>query len=913
MTPLQKLKEQHQKNYSDMPFNEFAAKYRQKFYPEMTEEDFNDSVGITVDSIPDDPVEPSSPGVDAQRTTFDYLLDRAQAAGADFLRGLVPNVEMLETDFTKYNFGDPDQVKQLERDMVANAEKTRQALTFGGYEGLKPRSTLEQVLGTGVYETVREGPLAFVGARGPIGAVTEPLFSLAASTAGAAGSEVGQEVVRGLGGGETAQQIGGIIGGGITAGGTTGTRAVVGSATQAGIDATRSALEKRNQVQATVDKAVDFVATDEIAQVIKQATKAQPDIDSVIQATKDLEATVPGATIPPVAVLSGNPVYRKNTEYLLKTNPVFFQKATDALKGTQSILEQRKTQLFGKGGDEADAALRETLPKNFGADLKVAQKRLNAIDDQITKQVDVLRTDENAQSIGNKVSTLMNAKASAVRAKLSPQYEKLIKEKTDAGIAVDKALVGEIYNFVKAQRADDVFASFPSINSKIKQVFSPKKVPVESVMDSSIPVRQQIARGKKTVETFDPATLKDLDSLKREINLQLRKVRDEKDRRVLTNLKDQVDSVITRLPEEFSIPYKSLDAQYYQELGIPLNAEGVKQLDRARFETQAGKFLANAEKAQDFLAMVGDSGLPVVRDAIYVDMYNKVFSDGKFNTRAFNNYLTRTETRNLVETVPGLRNELRNVGNTVRQLEETRARLNVEFTQKSKEMADGFYKAFDDRGLAGVAKDVLKNPRRRSMILKDIKNFEPQTAKMVRQALRAEMVEQAMKTPGTNMIEFITEHKTAFNEVFGPTYLKDVENIARINDIVSKIDLKNMKFAIDYRAQDTLSETTGISSPQLFSVLRDRIASGVQKIAIIGSKVHTAKVREKRDSQLMELLLDPNALKQLSAMAEESKLKLTKPDTVEKIAGIINNSVTKGLYFGIQAAEEQAEQPEVVR
>lgn len=914
MTPLEKLQQQHQQNYSDMPFEEFADKYRAKFYPDFTAEEFKEKVGMVQQASEPKPTE--SPGPEAQASMLDYILEQAKIGGAEFLRRLVPGRDILQTDFSQFGplfvDGQPNQeaINALESAVAQGRQEDIENIigAFGGeIQRLQPRNRLESALGTAAREVALEGPLALVGARGPVSALTEIGFSYTAAAAGAIGSDLAAEAAREAGAGATGQQIAGMIGGVAAAGGPTATRALVGPALTAGGDSFNSLMNKRGEIKESADKASDFIATSEINQVIKKATEAQPNIDDVIQSTIALQSNVPGSVIPPVAVLADNPVYRKNTEYLLKTNPEFYQKAKDSLTATKKLVDTRREQLFGKSDGTVELEIQTRLPKDYGIKLNAANKQINSIDNQIAKITSDLRPDTDFIKIGQQVDNLITAKKAAVRSKLSPQYDKVINDAETAGIALSKEAVQDVYNFVGLQQKQDIFRQFPSINSKIKSVFSPKNVPIEQVMGGEVSAREAIRTGRRTVKVFEPASIRDLDSLKREVNLQLNKVKDENTRRDLLNLKTAVQRSIDTLPESFSVPYKQLDAQYYAELGMPMNAAGVRQLDSARFQTQAGTFLTKAEQARDFINLVGDAGVPVVKDAILLNVANRVIDgDGNFNVRAFNKILEQD--RNLFNVVPGMREDLINLGVSVRAMESTKARMDAEFSKYSKEQTDNFYKAFDARGVNGVVTDIINSPAKRAKYLRDIKNFTPDTAKIVRQGIRASFLERALNTPGISAVEFLNKNKNAVSDLFGKTYINDVQAIAEISDILNRIDLENMRFAVSYKDSDVLQERTGISAVQLQSILRDRISNAGTKIAIIGSKINTNQVASKRDSQLMELLLNPAALEQLRSVADAQKLKLTKPETLNKIAQLVNTTVTKGIYFGMEAAEAQVEQ-----
>ena len=361
------------------------------------------------------------------------------------------------------------------------------------------------------------------------------------------------------------------------------------------------------------------------------------------------------------------------------------------------------------------------------------------------------------------------------------------------------------------------------------------------------------------------------------------------------------------MPDEFSQGSKDLDLQFYRELGIPKSKAEISQLDSARFSSSAGKYLSKPEQASEFLAFVGDAGIPVVRDAIFMNMQGGglvgggVFTDGLVDPRKLSSFINQNMP--LINSVPGLREELTNASRLIDGLVSTKARLDAEYNIKAKELGEGFYAAYHKKGLETVASEILSSRLDSQKYLKDIKNFEPDTAKMAKQAVRATLLEKAMNS-SSSTIDFVNKNSRAFSDWFGPTYAKDVQSIAEASDIISKIDVDKMKFAIDYAGQDILMEKIGIGSPQLQSILRDRITNGLTKLAIIGSKISTSSVAAKRDSKVMELLLNPEALGVIRKSAESRKSKILDEKTLSKIGMAINNTVYRGLYFGTTGVEE---------
>lgn len=832
-----------------------------------------------------------------------FIEDQSRAGIADLVFSLIPDTamnQMFGLDMADYQAADGtfDTVR-AEADLEAAKEEARQK--FFSYRGTAPSSGTEKFIGTGVRGAVSEGPLAFAGARSAAGGASELMQSLFASMFGASGGQVGAETAEAIGFGRTVQEITGALTGAAVGGSSTAAgRTLSNSAYQTG----KNVFQERSRVIESADKAADYMATSEIGQIISNATKAQPDIDSVIKATQDLEQLIPGLVIPPAATLSENPIYRKNTEYLLRSDPNFYATMRDQLKDAKAAIDMRIEQRFGKTGPEVEARIRSTLPKDYGKDIRNAKKRIEAIDAQLSAVSSTLRSTEDVSDVGRKVDNLMTAKVNAVTKRLSPEYTKTINNGERLGIDFPPSSVGRIYETFKLLQADDVFATFPSLMSKINNEWSPQKVEPSLILTAEgRPIR---AGGGLE---FNSAPLKELDSFKRELNKAIRTTSDSGQLRKLNAMKTVLKEEISAMPEQFSKPYQALDSQFYKELGIPFDSAELSQLSSARFSSSAGAYLAKPDQAAEFLSFVGDVGVPVVKDAIYLKMANSgVFKkNGMVDPQNINKFLLNN--KKLIDTVPGLKNELQDTKRFVERLTETQARMDAQYNAQANKLADGFYKGISNKGISGVADSILSSPAGSEKYLNDIRNFEPETAKMARQGIRAELVTKAMKSNKT-MNEFINENQNVFNSWFGKTYVKDIQAIADASDILRGVNVNNMRFATDFRQSDALSERTGVSFTQLQSVLRDRITNAGTKAAILGSKMSVASSSAKRDAQLMDLLLNPSALAELRQKVEANKFKATTPELVAQLANITNRAVSKGVYFGLVGSEQ--EEPERV-
>lgn len=768
---------------------------------------------------------------------------------------------------------------------------------------------LEQYIGQGIRGVASEGPLVAVGARTLAGVGVEALASFIASTTGAVTYDAAKETALSLGASETTAENTAQVLATVAGAGTQLSRAVVGSAAQRGSSSIKEAWKTRKRVTETADAAAEYVAAKEVEAVIKNATKAQPDIDAVIKATTELQENFSGLVIPPAAILADNPIYRKNTSYLLKTDPNFYADVKKSLSDAVGVITARKEKLFGVSGAAADAKIRQALPENYTVNIRNAKKRVNLLDDAIHAEVSKMRTAADVVDIGTRVDNMMSAKVAAVRAQLSPQYEKVINRGIDEGIKLPNTSVKRVYDTVKLLKAEDVFASFPSLARAVDAQWRPTVVKKQSAGMGSL-LTGRPGRAITDVERHSAVSLRELDSLKRNLNAAVRKTTDPAQKRKLVEVQKVLREEINKLPESFSKAYTDLDTAFYKELGIPFSSAELAQLNSTRFKSRAGAYLTNPQHAGEFLNFVGPDGIPVVRDAVYMKMQEAVFTkDGDLDARNLAKFMRKN--KRLIDTVPGLRDDLKNANTIINKLTNTKTKLDAQYNARSSQLADGFFQGMAKKSLSAVVNDIRRSPEVNAKYLRDVKNFEPETAAMVRQGVRSELVQQAFDA-NINAVEFIKENRQVFEGWFSPQYLKDVEALSQVSDIIKKVEIDKLKFAIDYRASDSLESAIGVSSTQLQSVLRDRITNFGTKLAILGSKMNTASASVKRDNALRQLLLEPDSLSTIRKNAEAYRLSnVTSADipgflkkTSKDVGGSLVFAAAKGGLFGLSGAEQ---------
>jgi hypothetical protein len=824
-----------------------------------------------------------------------FYVDQAKSGAADFVFSLLPDnflgVDGLDKKYVGVDGLDFNE-ELYQQDLAKAQDEVKRE--FFDYKGIKPLSKTQRYLGSGVRATAAEGPLAFVGAKGPISLIGELLHTYTAATLGIIGGDAAADVAKSMGFGETIQNAFRNVASTVT-GIATGVARVPVSA---GMDAAGMAFKKRQEALSSVEKATERLANNDIEGIIKGASDSQPDLDMFIDKAVELQQTIPGLVIPPGAAMGENPIIVKNLDRLLKTNPAFYADINTKVKDGMKAVKKYRELNFGEGGQVRDKRILDAVLQDSGINLKNVNKKIDAIDVQIEKRINKIETGADYTSVGTSVKNLMKAKEQVVKQKLSPRYDQLLRKAELDGIEMPMSSVKNLYQAVKLQKLNDIFGIQPPLVKLVNDKFAPR----QEVIDFNVLLAGGIKQKPETRLVYDPASVKDVDSLKRNLNSAIRKTSDPDSKRKLIEFKRQFQSELDLMPESFVGPYRDLDNQFYEELGIAKNSAGIKQLDAARFETKTGEYLANPEQARDFLAFTGSDGVPIVRDAVLIKMENAVMKDGTFDGAKFEGFMRNKKNKRLIDEVPGLRVEIETSGTAIKDMLEVKARLDADFNTKSTELTKGFVESVKKSNFNDVITSVINSPAVSARYMQDIKNFSPDTSKMLKQGIRSGLLERAMMSKDS-VSGFISKNQNVFSQWFGPRYLENVNSIAEASDVLNRIKL-NERFAVDLRNEDALKRATNISFAETSSLLRDRITNAGTKAAIAASKITSRQTEAKRDGYLMEMLSNPERLQSISNEIKAQKINSSRSIvdiTMEQVNKVLNRmsfSVYKGAYFG---------------
>jgi len=632
------------------------------------------------------------------------------------------------------------------------------------------------------------------------------------------------------------------------------------------------------------------------ALMIASAYAADPSLKEKLLRAAELQATT-GVKIPLLAAAEGSNVLMQTARSLAARDLKFQSEYARLEQEAAAQLASRQNKIFGS---VAEAKMANAL----GAPTKVAptvERRARSIQEQLSDMGLAFERSER-QELGNKLRNLVTAKETQVRNELGSKYDAVIGNAETQGYKVSSQETGSLFDFVNQSQNDDIFKRFPTLYPLIKARFRPTVTEAGSMLN---PATGQpfIAASKE----FPEASMKDLDSLKRAVNLSMRNASEEQ-LPTLIELKKQVGQVIDNMPEGLGDAYRAVDKEYMSRVGIPY---GVKTIQDVKYNDFVEKAIpaitTNRTAITNYLASVDrKDALPIIQDAFFADATRYgVVKDGVLDAKKLSRYMEVN--KDTLAAVPEIREALKNISGEGLELSATLGKLN-----ELKKVQDGqdsakIFQRFNQGGLDGVASSYLTSPDFRKQFMSPGGAGRNQPAI---NTLRAKLTESALES--SDPLKYIQDNKGAYDQLFGSTYSKVLSELA---ETAGKLDTKLFINTPLKTVQRTgLEETTGVSPAGLVSVLRDRIASPVYKGINLMSRFLVNKVDAATKDELGRFLADPEAVRKVNAAFKQMDSFDVTGATARSIklmndlgGGVAHTLARRGVVVGGVAIEQQPE------
>jgi hypothetical protein len=667
-------------------------------------------------------------------------------------------------------------------------------------------------------------------------------------------------------------------------------------------------------LRASSGKAEEEYAKGAAKRLLEFAAKEQGDkpIEQIIAEVGEASRFATGKEAPLLVAMADNPVIRQQVIRLAKTDPAFRQQVNDTLASLGGDMRSKVEKIFGvryeAGGKEASIfepgyVPGKEPPKGLDLDQLTADvaERRNALTQRIEDIASGFDPTKSKEEIGTQIENLIENKKKLARKEVSPEYEKLLDEARAANIKMPKEGVGTIYDFVRQNNLRDIFGKGTALDSRIMTVLEPKEFPVPGTA--------------QTVTEHLPMSFDNLESLKKAINDLKRQRMSEDSMRKVMQLEDVVDEARKTIPDGFSDRLNAIDLKYYQKVGVPFGAQGVKDIDSKKYATQVAPIIVkNSESFDQFIRAVGkDDGYKIAEDSIISEIYDKAIKDGELNPGALAKYIKQKE--GIISQIPGLEDKLRTALSDDSALRTRINQLDDAAAAAQKRIADNALTKFEAPNYTTLARSFMTDPKSREKLLRDIGDLDADSAKAVRRTLRAEVIALADENP-TGFMDYLMNpaNKDALDKVFGTAFQPALRKVGLLSDKLAQADISKVGVAVGREDLDPLAKLApGLDIPYISSTFRDRITSLPQKIVRLMSRVNSARLLEKTDETIKELLLDPNGVQKLANVASEIDFSINAADRVKKLGGALAAAMPRAFYTSGKTAvagEERAQRAE---
>ena len=714
--------------------------------------------------------------------------------------------------------------------------------------------------------------------------------SLGFGVTGQLGATVGADIEENLFGTQTG--IGATLFGLKFAGGQALATPLIRRGGGASIDLYKQLRTKYKNVKSNPDQVAKDYATGASKRLLEIAAEgvSADTIEKTIDDFARISKSIGVGDFPLLVSLSDNPALRSQAVRLAKSDGTFRSKVNEEVKRVSEAIDKHAYDLFGARYAIAKV---DASPQILKEQIK-RQENIVAVDDQLDKLSTGLKPNETRAQTGNAITNLVEARKQIAKAELSVNYKQLMLEAKKKGAQLPKEATKDLYNFVIENNFRDIFGKGTPLDKRILSVFGPKT----------------LKSGKRV---FTPVNFNHVDSLKRAINGIKRRPNLPDDIAFKINqLDDAFKRAKNQIPGNWNQRLNDLDRLYYEKVGVPFNAQGIKDMSSKKYAEQVAPILLDKKSSlDDFLNIAGEEGVVIAKNAMYSKIYKEAFNENGLIDRK--KLLTFSKkNREVIDSIPGMSDEVVAILADERVLQLRRQALDNAYKIQERRFADNVILK-DGEGAIDFkrkVKGMINNTDNIDTFFDSLSDLSPQGKEAVLNAARAEFVDIG-RSSGTSMYNFVTDpsNSTLVNKMFGDKYVSNLRDIAQLQDAIRGADVSTMSAVIAKEEIDFLNRLLpGLDVPYVTSQLRDRISSFTQKMVRIASKFQTAKGREAVDLAISDLLIDPQGIQKLRNTAVQFDFKLNKPEAFKNIQGAFADIMPLYMYTSLKAGQREQEE-----
>jgi len=638
--------------------------------------------------------------------------------------------------------------------------------------------------------------------------------------------------------------------------------------------------------------------------VLKEISKAEGmSVEKIVEDFRQISHYFNDVDIPFFLALSDNPVVVGELNKLIRKNPQVRAQVYRELEKIENAIKFKSNTLFGV--PIVGKALEEQIPqtvisKSLRSQLDIKKQRIETINSRIEDLSTSYIPELTKAELGLKIENLVRAKKKEAQAIRGEEYTQILKNAEKDKVFMPSEGVKQIWEYVKSVRLNNKFGKHTAIQTKINTLLKPK---IE-VTKTKGPAGKTIRRRK---EIFPKLNFAGVDSLKREINKQLRRNLSDDVRYQLEDLKTVLGEARTTIPGPYSAALDVADLNYYKYIGIPFTEQGIKEISSAKYAQRiAPVVVSNAEALTDFLNVVGGTkGLDIARNAFLAEVWEKaVVNNALVPNRVKKIMKDKSE---VIDMIPGLKEELTQSLKTEGYLSSRVNNLNKEFKIQEKKIGDHFlstkYGGVEGFQPSKIVDDMVNNRDTLIKITNDIKMLPIEVRSAVQNTLRREFLDNiSLKR---NSLEWLTNPENTYTvqRIMGKGYQNDIRAFARLTDRINKVHVEEVGNLPINPLYDPVEKYFGIPLPNVIAMIRRPIIGTKQKIVLLSSRMWSGKRGSKADRQMTKILLsDLNALDAFYKLeAASKKTKMSNDTLIQRFTDIVVGSVPA--YFAVKSEE----------
>ena len=828
--------------------------------------------------------------------------------------------------------GVPELIQALSGRKVAGAELDRKGMTaeqiqqqFGVDTTTRPATEAQKYAGAAVRGMV--DPLNLVGmgaAKKGIGLLTNVVSGGLASVGGEFGGEVGKQV-----GGVPGQVVGGVM-----------FALLSGAGAAKGIGVMAEAKNRVNLKDFNVEDLAGIEGTSRAKDLVEKALLADPDLKNRLDDIRKKIAFAGGESDVLASAGVDSRTFRASLEDLAKKDTKIagdLQKIYDDL---QTAVRTKANQLYPQPSAE--------IPK---ASTAIAQaeidynKRLAALASQQAKLTQSLNLADGLSPVdlGKPIQNLVLAQESAAVKALSPEYTSVKSQASSQGAILPAAQTELLLNTAKDLFMQDPWGRQSDLLRLVQKQsgeFSRlrKGPPTGTTMPAVV--------GETAPDLTVGLDITSLDSLKRRVAADIRTIKNDATKDKLILLQQRVDEALDQVQTAngnvsvnfrgekttFGEAMAKLDNDYYNKVGVPFkDADAVQKIGSQEYAERIAPQLASSPTAMSqFLRVAGEEGTPLAEKAIMSKLYNSALDkSGYIDPIKLDSLLTKTSNNggysDILDQLPNLKTKLADVAQRSNVLSAERVALDDAAKVERVRLGDSFLSSYETGGVESITSRMLGSTGKgyQAKFYNDLKKLSPDDQTNTILAVQNSMVTKMLDN--SDPFGYLRKNKDAYVKVFGQQHFNNLESLADVQRLATKIDIDSLK--VDAAAIKEMSAITrllgGVDPKQISAILVNQIASVFNKGFRIAAAIGQGNIDQATKDAHRRLFLDKGGLdgvikastRLINKKGQEVDIKdFIKPDDLSNMASSLGMSVLRTGYLGGQTAlapsEVMSPQPE---